>query len=72
MAQKKWQVSKLSYCEHVGQEVALEIEVVYPAEHLPDQPPHVIAHRCSKALECNRLDRLVCAYCFTNPDQKPV
>ena len=71
MAQKQWQVEKVHYCEHVEQEVALEVEVVYPAEHLPDQPPHVIAHRCSKALECNALDKLVCAYCFTNPDVKP-
>ena len=71
MAQKKWQVSKVRYCEHVGQEVALEVEVVYPAEHLPDQPPHVTAHRCSKALECNRLDMMICAYCFTNPSEKP-
>jgi hypothetical protein len=72
MAQKKWKVSKVRYCEHVGQEVALEVEVVYPAEILPDQPPHVTAHRCSKALECNKLDKMVCAYCFTNPQQNPV
>jgi hypothetical protein len=71
MAQKKWQVEKVHYCEHVGQEVELEAEVVYPAEHLPDQPPHVVAHRCSKALECNKLEKQVCAYCFTNPDVKP-
>ena len=71
MAQKKWQVIKSHYCEHVGQAVQLEVEVVYPAETLPDQPPHVIAHRCLKALECNQLDKMVCAYCFTNPEQKP-
>ena len=71
MAQKMWQISKISYCEHVGQEVALEVEVVYPAEQMPDQPPHVIANRCSKALECNKLDKMACAYCFTNPDQIP-
>ena len=71
MAQKQWQVEKVHYCEHVEQVVALEVEVVYPADHLPDQPPHVIAHRCSKALECNELDQMVCAYCFTNPDVKP-
>ena len=71
MAQKKWQVEKVHYCEQVGQEVELEVEVVYPADHLPDQSPHVIAHRCSKALEGNQLDNMVCSYCFTNPDQKP-
>ena len=68
MAQKKWQVEKVHYCEHVGQQVALEVQMVYPADHLPDQPAHVIAHRCSKALECNQLDKPVCSYCFTNPN----
>lgn len=71
MAQKKWQVEKVHYCEHVRQEVALEVELVYPADHLPDPPPHVTAHRCSKALECNKHEKMVCAYCFTNPHQLP-
>ena len=68
MAQKKWQVSKVRYCEHVGQDVALEV----PADQIPDQPPHVTAHRCSKAMECNKIDKMVCAYCFTNPNENPV
>ena len=71
MAQKLWQVEKVHYCEHVQQEVALEVELIYPAENLPDPAPHVTAHRCSKALECNQVEKMVCAYCFTNPDQKP-
>jgi hypothetical protein len=71
MAQKEWQVEKVHYCEHVGQAIALEVELVYPADHLPDQPPHVVAHRCSKALECNQQDKMVCSYSFTNPDLKP-
>ena len=71
MTEKKWLVEKVHYCEHVGQEVKVEVQVVYPAENLPDQPPHVIAHRCSKALDCNQMDKQVCVYCFTNPDVKP-
>lgn len=71
MAQKKWQIEKVHYCEHVGQEVELEVQVAYPSDQLPDQPPHVIAHRCSKALECNQLNKMVCSYCFTNPDRIP-
>jgi len=71
MTEKKWLLEKIHYCEHVGLEVKFEVQVVYPAENLPDQPPHVIAHRCSKALECNQMDKQVCAYCFTNPDVKP-
>jgi hypothetical protein len=56
----------------VRQEVELEVQVVYPADHLPDQPTHVTAHRCSKALECNQVDHPVCTYCFTNPNLQPV
>lgn len=72
MAQKQWKIVKIRYCEHVGHEVALEDEVVYPAEHLPDQPPRVTASRCSNALECNVLDKMTCAWCGTNPDVQPL
>ena len=71
MAFRTWQVSNIKYCEHIGHEIALESEVVYPAEQLPDQPPRVIARRCSNALECNQLDKLVCVWCGTNPDHDP-
>ena len=71
MAQKKWKVSKIRYCEHVGHEIKLEAQVVYPAEHLPDQLPRVIANRCSNAVECNKIDKMVCAWCGTNPNLKP-
>jgi len=71
MTQTKWQVSKVRYCEHVGQNVSLEVQVVIPADQLPDQP-HVLAHRCSMAMDCNKMEKMVCAYCFTNPDEKPV
>jgi len=71
MAQKKWKVSKIRYCEHVGHEITLEAQVVYPSDQLPDQPPRVIANRCSNAMECNTMDKMVCAWCGTNPDVKP-
>jgi hypothetical protein len=71
MAERKWQVSKISYCEHVGHEIALETEVVYSPEFMPDQPPRVVARRCSNAIACNQVDRMTCAWCGTNPDYKP-
>jgi hypothetical protein len=71
MAQKKWKVSKVRYCEHVGHEIKLESLVVYPADQLPDQLPRVIASRCSNAVECNQIDKMVCAWCGTNPNVKP-
>jgi hypothetical protein len=73
MAQRIWQVKKVKYCLHVGRDVALENEVVYPADHLPDQPPRVLAQRCSNAVECNMtFEKSVCAWCGTNPDHEPV
>ena len=72
MAEKIWKVEKSKYCEHVGHEVDIENEVVYPAENLPDQPPRIIAHRCSNALECNAVDKASCALCGTNPNLDPV
>jgi hypothetical protein len=72
MAFRTWQVKKIQYCEHVGHEIALEHEVVYPAEHLPDQPPRIIARRCSSAVECNMMDGAACAWCGTNPGHEVV
>ena len=72
MAFRTWEVSKIEFCEHVGHEIALETEMVYPAEHLPDQPPRVVARRCSNALACNQIDHPVCVWCGTNPDPSPI
>ncbi|NJC97247.1 MAG: hypothetical protein C3F07_14275 [Anaerolineales bacterium] len=71
MVQKQWKVSKIRYCEHVGHEIALETQVVYPPEELPDQPPRILARRCSNAAECNKMDRMTCAWCGTNPGYLP-
>ena len=72
MAEKKWQTQKTCYCERVGREIRLEAQVVYPAEHLPEQPPRIVAHRCSNGIECNRIDKMVCDYAGTNPEFKPL
>lgn len=72
MAYRKWEVLRVKYCEHVGHEIALEVDVVYPADHLPEQPPRVRARRCSNALECNQFDKPVCIWCGTNPNHEPV
>jgi hypothetical protein len=72
MAEKTWQVEKIKHCEHVGHEVTIENELIFPAEFLPDTPPHVVAHRCSHATECNMIEHPVCSLCGTNPDINPV
>lgn len=71
MAYRTWQVSKVGFCERAAQNVALETEVVYPADPLPD-PPRVVAHRCSNAIECNLFEQPACIWCGTNPDHQPL
>jgi hypothetical protein len=71
MALKTWQPIKICFCQHIGTEVALEAEVVYPSETLPDQAPRVGAHRCSHALDCNLDGRPGCIWAGTNPAVDP-
>jgi hypothetical protein len=71
MAFKTWQALKVCYCQHVDSEVALEAEVVYPAEFLPDQAPRILAHRCSQAMVCNLDHRSSCVWSGTNPAFDP-
>ncbi|MCX6066335.1 MAG: hypothetical protein NT121_11360 [Chloroflexi bacterium] len=71
MAEKKWEVTKIRYCDHVGHEVAFETEVIYPIDFLPDAP-RVTARRCSNAKECNMFDRPTCVWCGTNPNHEPL
>lgn len=67
MAEKKWETMKTQFCDHVGCEVTLEVEMLYPAEFLPDQPAQVLSKRCSRGLECNQLDTMSCVWAGTNP-----
>ena len=71
MAQRTWQTIKIRYCEHAGQEVSMDAEVILPAEWLPDGPPRVIAHRCSHAVDCNLDNRASCVWAGTNPAYDP-
>jgi hypothetical protein len=71
MAVKTWETLKVQYCARAEAEVRLEAELVYPPESLPDQPPRILAHRCSNGLECNQSDRHGCVWCGTNPDYDP-
>ena len=67
MAVKVWRPIKISFCHHVSEEVALEAELIYPPELLPDQSPRVIAHRCSRAVMCNLEGKASCIWAGTNP-----
>jgi hypothetical protein len=71
MSVKTWQPIKLQFCHHADQEVALEAELVYPAEWLPEQAPRVLSHRCSHAVDCNLDGRPSCIWAGTNPNIDP-
>jgi hypothetical protein len=67
MAVKVWQKVKTQYCDRVGCEVSLEAEAIYPADPLPDQPPRLVAHRCSNAADCMLLPQANCVWSGANP-----
>jgi hypothetical protein len=71
MAQEVWQELRRQRCDRIDEVVALECRLVYPAQFLPDQPPRVLAHRCSKGLECNADDRPSCMWAGTLPGHDP-
>ena len=71
MAIKTWQTIRVRYCPHANCEVGLEAQVVYPADHLPEQAARVIAHRCSHAIACNLDNRPSCIWAGTNPTFDP-
>lgn len=71
MVHRTWQTIKVRYCEHASSEVEMEAELLFPADHLPDQGPRVIAHRCSHAIACNLDNRASCVWAGTNPTFDP-
>ncbi len=71
MALINWETVKVHNCPHVGSEVALEAQVIYPADIMPDQPPRITAHRCSHALHCNLVDKPHCIWAGNNPLYDP-
>lgn len=71
MAERVWEVSRMCYCDHVDSEVALETNLVYPADFIPDQNPRVLGHRCSRGLQCNQFSQAACVWSGTNPGYDP-
>jgi hypothetical protein len=66
MAETVWEIFRKQRCARIHQVVTLEVERVYAAEFLPDQPPRVIGRRCSQALACNQLDHPACTWAGTS------
>ncbi|MGD8759811.1 MAG: hypothetical protein PVJ07_06125 [Anaerolineales bacterium] len=62
MAQVLWHEIERRMCEHVREEASLEAKLAFPAEVLPDQPPRVLAHRCSHEATCQLGDKTACQW----------
>lgn len=71
MARVIWAPVKHAICVRIGEEVALEARMVFAADLLPDQPPRVIEHRCSRGIECNLFDKPSCCWAGTRPEYDP-
>jgi len=71
VSERIWEISKICYCDRLQDQVALEVERVYPAENLPDQKPRLLAHRCSHGLLCNQNSNAACVWAGTNPNYDP-
>ena len=71
VAEVEWVPIQDSRCDRVGQRVALEAKVIYPAEHLPEQPGRVVGHRCSLGFSCNAFDRPTCCWSGNWPGYDP-
>lgn len=71
MAKVTWETLKTRYCIHVKDDVDLEAEMVFPADQMPDQAPRILAHRCSRGLECNMDEKGTCVWAGSNPAYDP-
>lgn len=67
-----WETIRVQFCHRVGQQVSLEVQLVHPAEVMPDQPPRVLAHRCSLGTACNLFDKPACIWSGTQPEYDPL
>lgn len=71
MSEKIWETQKVQYCQHVNEQVSLQVQVVYPADFLPDQPGRILARRCSHGSACNLDNKPSCVWAGTNPSFDP-
>jgi hypothetical protein len=71
MAVRQWEPIRTIYCERAQQLAALEVEVLYPAEPLPECFKRVVAHRCSLAVDCEVRGVGNCFWTGENPLNDP-
>lgn len=64
MVDEKRTIEKVFTCEckHAGTKVTVSTVLVYPADHIPDTPPHILNRDCSHITECNLHDKCACPF----------
>ena len=62
MAWESWRTVKQTRCEIMDEEITLHSRLAFAADNLPDQPPRVLAHRCSSAEHCDHFDQPKCPW----------
>lgn len=67
MAWESWRTVKRGRCDFIDEEVAFEWRLVFAAAMLPDQPPRVLAYRCTGAESCERFDQPACPWVSLSP-----
>lgn len=71
MTDRYWEICQMIYCKHIDSQVALEIELIYTAEHLPEQRPRLLVHRCSHGTQCSLSEISACVWAEPNPNFDP-
>jgi hypothetical protein len=72
MAVCTWEMSETRFCDHIHQDVALETQLVFPADFLPDQNPRILSHRCSQGGHCTLFSQPTCVWVDILPALKPI
>ena len=73
MAEKKWYVSKVRYCEHVGHEIELWRPKLYFLRSICLNSNHVSSPTVvPMQWNAMQINKPACAWCGTNPDYRPL
>jgi hypothetical protein len=67
MAWETWRTVKETRCKFLQDQVRLEARLLYAADILPDQPPRVLAYRCSDGQDCDRFNQADCPWGILTP-----
>lgn len=67
MAWETWRTIQQTRCIFLQGKVCLEARVLYPADIMPDQPPRVLAFRCSSVQDCDRFNQADCPWGILTP-----